>query len=175
MRYSNAVLGITVQMLFQFISYFGSFNLSRGKNPTRRFLTFCPERSTKTKLFGPKAKAPNCKQPAGWRGTSSAPRPWGRRARTLLQDVPVPKSHYPAEHSGLGPRHLLSRCLQGLFLLEEDLETLLLPTHGVLSTALAALWTHGAVGAHSGAALRGLPQHGRYPGGHDTACSPFPH
>lgn len=54
MRYANSVLGITVQALFQFICYFGSFILSRGKNPTKRFLTSCPEHSKETKLLGPK-------------------------------------------------------------------------------------------------------------------------
>lgn len=182
MRYSKAGLGITVQMLFQFISYFGSFNLSRGKKTQRGdFLLFVPNAAQKQSCLDPKQKHPTASSPlaAGVLHRLPGPGAGGHgpfwRARTLLEDVPVPKAHCPAERSGLGLRHLLSRCLQGLFHLEEDLETLFLPTHGVLSTSLAALWTRGAVGAHSGAALGGLPQRGRYPGGHDTACSPFPH
>lgn len=182
MRYSKAGLGITVQMLFQFISYFGSFNLSRGKKPNEEISYFLSRTQHKNKAVWTQSKSTQL-QAARWlQGRfvgSPSPGAGGRgpfwRARTLLEDVPVPQAHCPAERSGLGLRHLLSRCLQGLFHLEEDLETLFLPTYGVLSTALAALWTRGAVGAHSGTALRGLPQRGRYPGGHDTACSPCPH
>lgn len=64
MRNSNTVLGITVQALFQFICYFGSFILSRGENPTNRFLTFCSKRSKETKLLWSKG-IPTARSPCG--------------------------------------------------------------------------------------------------------------
>lgn len=85
MQYSNAALGITVRLLSQFITYFGSFNLSKGKKknpsqPTIRFLTFCPEYSVKTKLVGSKAKAPDQGQPADGGGGFVRPREGGHGA-----------------------------------------------------------------------------------------------
>lgn len=67
MRYPNAAPGTTLQLLSQFITYFGSFNLSSGrekklKSPTSKFLTFFPECSLKTKLVGSTAKVPEQSQ-----------------------------------------------------------------------------------------------------------------
>lgn len=83
MQYSNAALGITVRLLSQFITYFGSFNLSRRvkkKTPTSRFLTFCPEYSVKTKLVGSKAEVPDQGQPADGGGGFVRPREGGHGA-----------------------------------------------------------------------------------------------
>lgn len=65
MRYSKAGLGITVQMLFQFISYFGSFNLSRGKKPNEEISYFLSRTQHKNKAVWTQSKSTQL-QAARW-------------------------------------------------------------------------------------------------------------